>query len=148
MRKEPRLLFGHDAQVAAWVSQRLTEYGGTGFGKCTAIGIFDGDGSRVIAGCVYFDYHEKLQTLGMAIASDSPMFATKGTIRALLHYPFEQLGVFKVWATTLHTNAKAERFLKKVGFVREGILRHQFGPKRHAAFYGLIKPEYLKTYGK
>jgi RimJ/RimL family protein N-acetyltransferase len=147
MRQEPRLLFGYDEDVAKWVSQRLAENGGTGFGKCTAIGIFDGSGSRIIAGCVYFDYQPNAGTIGMAIASESPMFATPGTIRALLHYPFEQIGAFKAWATTLHTNERSQRFLTRVGFVREGILRHQFGQKRHAAFYGLIKPEYLRKYG-
>ncbi len=85
--------------------------------------------------------------MAMSIASESPMFATKGTIRALLHYPFIQQGCQKVWATTLHTNTKAERFLRKVGFVREGILRHQFGHKKHAAFFGLLKSEYLALYG-
>jgi RimJ/RimL family protein N-acetyltransferase len=44
-------------------------------------------------------------------------------------------------------NMKAQRFLKHVGFVREAILRHQFGPKIHGWVYGMTKPEFTARYG-
>jgi RimJ/RimL family protein N-acetyltransferase len=146
MRPEPRLLHGHDEQVAEWVSKTLPDHDGFA-SDVRSIGIFDAGGSRILAGVVYHDYRPAAQTCAMTIASESPMFATKGTIRALLSVPFEQFGCFKVWATTRAGNAKAQRFLSKVGFVREGILRHQFGPKDHAWFYGMTKPEFAKLYG-
>lgn len=146
MRAEPRLLFGHDAQVADWVARTLPDHDGFA-PDVTALGVFDAAGSRVLAGVVYHDYRPTQQTCSMTIASESPMFATRGTIRAMLSVPFEQYGVFKVWVTTRGDNAKAQRFLKKVGFVREAILRHQFGPKIHAWVYGMTKPEFAKMYG-
>lgn len=147
MRPEPRLLFGHDAQVAEWVAARLPDH--TGFDdKVTALGIVDSAGYRVLAGVVYHDFAPVAKTMAMTIASESPLFATRGTIKALLHYPFVQQDCFKVWATTPLTNKRAQRFLSKVGFKREGILRHQFGPKKHAVFFGLLKSEFFSIYGQ
>lgn len=153
MRSQPRLLFGHDKDVAEWVESRLAPagLGHAPRGEFSTIAVFDEARGKVLAGVCYhfFETHDDgTKSMAMTIAADSPMFATRGTIKALLHYPFEQLGCFKVWATTIHTNERAQRFLKGVGFVREGILRHQFGYKRHAAFWGLTKPEYLSRYGK
>lgn len=149
MRPEPKLLFGHDAQVAEWVSRSLRQYGRhRGFDPdCQAIGVFDGAGTRLLAGVVYHDYYDDEEICAMTIASESPMFATKGTIRALLSVPFEQFKCFKVWASTRSDNARAQRFLSKVGFKREAILRHQFGPKIHAWVYGMTKPEFTARYG-
>ena len=145
MRAEPTLLFGYDADVAAWVARSLPNHNGFA-PESKALGVFDAAGARILAGVVYHDYQPHEQTCSMTIASESPMFATRGTIRAMLSVPFEQYGVFKVWVSTRADNAKAQRFLAKVGFVREAILRHQFGPKIHAWVYGMTKPEFIKKY--
>jgi len=145
MRPEPRLLTGHDEQVAEWVSRTLPDHDGFA-PDVRALGVFNAAGSRIIAGVVYHDYQPRAKTCGMTIASESPMFATRGTIRAMLSVPFEQFGCFKVCAMTRADNVKAQRFLKNVGFVREAILRHQFGPKIHAWFYGMTKPEFDKQF--
>ncbi len=146
MRPEPILLHGHDEQVAEWVSKSLPDHDGFN-GDIRALGVFDGAGSRILAGVVYHDFAPKPRTCSMTIASESPMFATRGTIRAMLSVPFEQFECFKVWVTTRADNTRSHRFLSKVGFTREAILRHQFGPKAHAWFYGMTKPEFARKYG-
>ncbi len=146
MRPEPRLLIGHDEQVAEWVSRTLPDHGGFA-PDVRAMGVFDASGSRILAGVVYHDYQPRFRSCAMSIASESPMFATRGTIRAMLSVPFEQYDCFKVNAMTRADNMKAQRFLKHVGFVREAILRHQFGPKIHGWVYGMTKPEFTARYG-
>lgn len=146
MRPEPILLTGHDEQVAEWVSKSIPDHDGFS-PEVKAMAVFDAEGTRIIAGVVYHDYKPRERTCAMTIASESPMFATRGTIRAMLSVPFDQFDCFKVCAMTRADNTRAQRFLKKVGFVREAILRHQFGPKLHGWVYGMTKPEFAKKYG-
>jgi RimJ/RimL family protein N-acetyltransferase len=146
MRAEPILLHGHDEQVAEWVSKTLPDHDGFA-SDVRAIGIFDAGGSRILAGVVYHDYHARSQMCGMTIASESPMFATRGTIRALMSVPFEQFGCFKVCAITRADNKKARKFLEHVGFIREVPLRHHFGRKRHGWLYSMTLPEYRRKFG-
>jgi RimJ/RimL family protein N-acetyltransferase len=145
MRREPTLLFGHSELVAQWVLERIPDV--QTFGKCEAIGVGNADTGRLYAGVVYHDYQAAFETINMSIASISPMFATRGTVRALLHYPFEQLGCNLVAAVARSTNAKSIKFLARVGFKRDGILRHRFGQGVHAVTFSMTRNEFRKIYG-
>ena len=65
---------------------------------------------------------------------------------AILRYPFVQLAVNKCWTAIPHDNERAIRFNKGIGFKQEAVLRHQFGPKRHAAICSMMRGEYLRRY--
>lgn len=151
MRREPTLLFGHSELVAQWVLERIPDV--QTFGKCEAIGVGNAETGRLYAGVVYHDYQAAFETINMSIASISPMFATRGTIRALLHYPFEQMGCNLVAAVARSTNEKSIRFLMGtgkrpgVGFKRDGILRHRFGQGVHAVTFSMTRNEFRKIYG-
>lgn len=145
MPRTPKLLLGHDAQVAQWVLERIPHV--TDFGACTAIGIGSEQTGTLYAGVVYNDYQPLYGTIQASIASVSPLWATPGTIKALLHYPFEQIGVELLWAVTRSDNAKARNFLSKIEFKQEAILRHRFGKGVHAVSYSMTATEYRRHYG-
>src|SRR5215831_21209947 len=93
------LIFGHDKALAYWCSRRIPHVGDVGFGPCVAIGVASGPNSedRLLAVAVYHEWSEAAGTIQISFAAASPRWATRQTIGRLLFYPFEQLGVRKVW---------------------------------------------------
>jgi RimJ/RimL family protein N-acetyltransferase len=142
----PTLLFGHDQSVADWVAERIPNVSGGGFKDCTAIGVV-GSGGKPLAGVVYHDYQPEFGTIQISMASDSPVWAQKGIIRALLHYPFIQLGAFKAWIAVALDNKHGLKTFQHIGFRREAVLAHQFGRRRHAVILRMLQPDYIKMYG-
>lgn len=139
------LLFDRDAEIAAWVAERIPHVGSRGFGPCTAIGVVSGD--QLIAGVVYHEYQPDFETIELSMAAENPMWARKMTICGLLAHPFIQLGVYKVWTATPIDNKAALRVNEHIGFKREGVLAHHFGRKRHAVICRMLQPDYRRIYG-
>lgn len=141
----PTLIYGHDAAVAQWVAQHIPDVLDDGFsGPVAAIGIAT---DHLIGGMVYHDYQPKFGTIQLSMAATSPIWARWPIIHALLSYPFDQLGCFKVWTATAADNEKALKVNTHVGFTREAILAHQLGHKRHAVIMRMLRPDYLRKYG-
>ena len=141
------LYFGHDEGVAAWVANRIPHMQGGTFGPCRAIAVLT-DNGKMIAGVVYHDFQLYAQTVQLSMAADSPLWARKPVIAGLLHYPFEQLGVFKVWTATPEANDKALKVNKHIGFRKEAMLAHHFGKGNHAVICRMLRPEFKKLYGE
>jgi RimJ/RimL family protein N-acetyltransferase len=141
-----RLIFGQDEAVARWVGSYIPHMGAT-IKDFSAIGVADANG-RPVAGVIYHDFIRDYGTIQLSMAATSPRWAQKGIIKALLHYPFEQLGCNKVWTATPHTNERAIRFNRGLGFKQEGVLRHQFGKGVHAVVCGLLRNEYRTLFVK
>jgi RimJ/RimL family protein N-acetyltransferase len=137
------LAFGFDEQIAAWVAERIPHVRGGSFGPCAAIGVISN--GKLLAGIVYHDYQAD-QTIQLSMAADNPMWARRSIIAGLLHYPFEQLGVYKVWTMTPLAGEAALRVNYHIGFKREAVLRHQFGKKSHGVVCSMIKPEWQKLW--
>lgn len=134
-----KLIFGEDKAVAEWVARRLP--GAGGFGVCTAIGVAYKD--KPIAGVVYDQYNETFGTLMISIAADNPRWAQRGIILALMHYPFEQLQVRKLWSVVASSNYRAIKLNKGIGFRQEAILARHFG-KDHAVVMRMFRNDYQK----
>ena len=132
-----KLLFGQDAAVAAWVAARIP-HASTGFGQCFAIGVVDDTGIR--AGVVFHAWTPGNCEISMA--ADTPRWAQRGLIRAMLHYPFEQQACRRVTVVIPHDGARAIRFCAGLGFVREGVVRHLYAEKRHGVVMGLLRKDY------
>ena len=135
------LIFGHDGEIAQWVADRIPHVK-TSFGPCSSIGV--AACGRLIAGIVYHDYQPGHGTIQISMAAESPLWARRPTIAALLHYPFRQLKVFKVWTAIPVDNTPAIKVNEHIGFKREAILAHHFGRKRHCAIYRLLEPDYAR----
>lgn len=136
---------GHDEAISQWVAERIPHVGEGGFGPCAALAVVGRD--KVLAGVVYHDYQPDHGTIQLSMAADSPMWAKRSNIKALLSYPFEQLGVFKVWTATPIDNTRAIVVNEHIGLKREATLAHHFGHKRHAVICRMLRPEYTRLYG-
>lgn len=108
----------------------------TGFGDSAAIGVCRG--TEFIAGIVYYCYRHP--NIEMAIASTTPKWATKTTLRAAFDFPFNQLGCNRVTALVDIDAAATRRFDERLGFVQEGILREAH-PNGDAVVMGMLKNE-------
>lgn len=139
-----KLAFGFDREIAGWVTERLPHV--NDFGDCRAIGVISG--GQLIAGVVYNEYQEQYGTIAVSVAADTPRWAAKGIIRAMLHYPFQQLNVNKVWSAMMHTNERAIRFNKGLGFTQEAVLKDHFGIGQHAVITRMLKSDFTRRYGK
>jgi RimJ/RimL family protein N-acetyltransferase len=139
-----RLIFDQSERVAAWVVANIPHMAGWGdFGACKAIGVVD-DHGQAIAGAVFHDYQPKYKTVQLSMAATSPRWATRGNIYWILRYPFEEIGINKVWTATSHLNERALRFNEGIGFKREAVLAHHFGHKQHAVICRMFRSDYAR----
>ena len=143
--REPTLLGGHDEHVAKWVADRIPH--AHDFGPAVAIGIGDEARGKIYAGVVFHGYQREYRNIQLSMAADSPMWATRATIKSLLDYPFGQLGVWMVWTCTPIENARALKVNEHIGFKRKPIVPHVYGPKKHAVICQMTAPEFARLYG-
>lgn len=134
------LIFGRDAEVAAWVARQIPHVGEAGFGPCRAIAVVNG--AKPLAAIVYHDFDPKHGVCQISMASTSRLWAQPQTVCDLLAVPFLQYRCRKVWTCIPSDNAGAIRFNYGIGMVREAVLRHHFGHKRAAWVFGMMACEY------
>ena len=130
------LVYGHDDQIAEWVSIKL---GGVYFENFKAIGVIENN--ELIAGVVYNNYHEKPPMIEASIASINPKWATKSNLRAFFAYPFTQLNVNRLQAGCSRKSKKNKRFLARLGFQFEGYAREAYLNGIDAAVFSMLKNE-------
>lgn len=130
-----QLIVGESAYFANWAAQHLDTPIDTTM--CHAIGIMDG--ANIIGSVVYSHYYG--HDMQMTIATVSPRWCTRGVLRALFDYPFNQLGCARVTAVTTKRNKAARKLLGRLGFVLEGVLRNGYDGRRHALVYGLLRDD-------
>lgn len=93
----------------------------------------------------FHEWQPDHRTVQFSIAAWSPMWARPAIIAEFLRYAFEGLGVYKIWTSTPADNTPAIKVNKHIGFTREAILRHQYGPKRHAVIMSMTSPEWKRS---
>lgn len=129
-----KVLLGYDKEVAEWVRQRLAM--DSGFGECAAIGVVLT--GKLIAGVVYHNYRHP--NIEVSIASISPRWATKTTLKLLFDYPFNQLNCKRITGLVDSENQPVRAFDERLGFIHEGTLREAH-PNGDAEIYGMLKHE-------
>ena len=119
--------------MVEWVVSRIDDFGPlTG---CEGIGF--ASSGRIVAGAVYNNFRG--HDIQLSFASEDPRWATKGNIRAVFHYPFEQLGCVRVTAITSKANRRARRLIEGVGFKMEGVHPKAWDGRQTAISYGIAK---------
>lgn len=138
------LIHGPDVSdaLAKWAAARIPHVGDAGFGPCQAVGIASSPSmSAQLYGVVIFhDWQEQARTVQLSTAAESPRWVWG--VKPLMRYAFDQLRAFKIFTATPQDNERALRWNAGIGFKREAVLRHQFGPGRHGVIYSMIEPEY------
>lgn len=133
--------------LAAWAAGKIAHVGPAGFGPCWAIGIVRHNALAAVV--VYHDWQRAAGTAQVSVAAETPAWASRAVIRALLGATFGgALGapIRKVWAVMPHTSARALRFNRGIGFKQEAILRHHFAPGIHAVISSMLDREFARRY--
>lgn len=134
------LVYGYNRDITGWVYKQL------GFGTVSdddkAIGIVVDD--TLIGGVVYNDFRlgkDGPLSIEMSIATVDKRWINRNNLNALFAYPFIQLNVKRVQATTRADNAAVCRFLARLGFTFEGIGREAHPLGGDVAVYSMLQPE-------
>lgn len=130
-----RLIYGHDEAVARWV-QEHAPHAENGFRDFIAIGV-ERDGA-LIAGWVFNEYRG--HSIHVSMASTTPLWASRRTLRAIFTYPFVELPCKRLTAYTGARMVDVRRFLERLGFVQEGVVRHGFADD-DCVIYGMLREE-------
>lgn len=111
------IILGCDEVLAQWAEQRVPELGS--FARpLVAIGAQDCSG-QIMAVAIYNEYRG--HDISISLVTDTPRWATKGTIRAFLAYPFLQLGCARITAFQRKTHKRARKLVEGLGFKLEGV---------------------------
>lgn len=112
------------------------------------LGIFLNDGT--VVGDVALQDIDKLNrscTLGMGFSKME--YRGKGygreSARLILKYGFHNMGLWRIWASTLGPNIAAQKSLEGLGFMREGIKRQAVyfcGEYVDELHYGMLRHEF------
>jgi RimJ/RimL family protein N-acetyltransferase len=105
------------------------------FGPVTAIGI-ERNG-QVVAGAVFGFYTGT--DIEITIAAE-PRYFTRGFMRAMAHYVYQQSGCIR--ASFMTELPHVVTVLRKAGAAIEGVKRNAYGPGRDGVMLGLLKEEW------
>jgi RimJ/RimL family protein N-acetyltransferase len=130
------LIFSRDEELAQWAEEVYPDCAPLAR-PLTAIGVASSEGA-LLAVAIYhnFRYHDIEITF---VTSTPSRWATKATVRSLLHYPFYQLGVKRMSAITKKSNKKARNLLEAFGFRLEGVHPFADNGTGAACSYGLYR---------
>lgn len=117
-----RLIFGHDAEVAAWVSEKVGYLISPPF---VAIGATK-DGQSLCGGAVFNNWNGA--NIEITLASDSAL--TRGTIRGVYDYVFNQSKATRVTAHTRRSNKAMRELFPRLGFTFESVAKRFYGPRK------------------
>lgn len=136
------LVYGHDEYVANWVAERL-RLRPYEKGLFRAIGVTDNH--QLIAGIVYnnfiLDSKGRPLLIEMTIASVDKHWCTRHNLKELFAYPFIHLGVKRVQATCSRKAKRVRKFLQRLGFRLEGIMREGCPTGGDAAHFSMLHNE-------
>ena len=127
-----------------WIAERIPAMGkGYQWQMASAVGVVAR--GKIIAGMAVHGFLPHYKSCELTFAADSPLWATKQTIRALMKWPFEQLGCERVMCVISSSHTRAIRINEGLGFRHEGTLRQGCRPD-DAVIYGLLRedsPEWM-----
>lgn len=119
-----------------WVGDRI---GIKEFGPHETMGlIVDG---VIKVGLVWCDYKPDIPSISMCLAIDDFRHITKGVMRSVFSYAFDELKVRRVTNTCSIENRKAIAINLRAGMVKEGILRKAYPDGSDMVIFGMLKDE-------
>jgi RimJ/RimL family protein N-acetyltransferase len=127
------LLFNCDKELARWAGERLGMHIAE---PNTSIGV--AHKGHIVAVAVFNNFRPP--NIEITFVTSSPRWATKNAVRAILRYPFLELGCKRVTAIIEATNQPARAFLCRLGFKLEGIHPDVF-PSGAAETYGMLRQD-------
>lgn len=128
-----------DDQMLEWIARRIPAMGaGYEWQKARAIGLVAK--GKIIAGMAIHTFLPHYKSCELTFAADSPLWATRQSIGAMIKWPFIQLGCDRVMCVIASSNKRAIRINEGLGFKLEGTCRRGCLPD-DALIYGLLREE-------
>lgn len=130
------VLYGADAQVTEWVSERVPVMGGRVLGNAAAaLGVVRQD--RIAAGIVFQNYRPGVD-VEVSLAADNAAWAHPAILGRLFSYPFAQLGVARITCIVGRKNKRCRKLCEGLGWRLEGVARLAYDGKEDACIYGML----------
>lgn len=121
--------------IARWMSDRIKEPVPAIF---EALAVMQDD--KLVAGILYYNYFG--ESINLSLAADTPKAANKTIFKAMLGYPFKQLGCKRVNALIRKRNTRSRKLAEGLGFKLEGVLRKATPDGKDLCIYGLLDTEF------
>jgi len=137
-----QLVFNRDEELIRWAEATYPECAPI-VGPVTTIGIVSSEG-EIMAVAFYNNYRQNHGDIEISLVAATPRWATPGNIRALLHYPFVQLGVQRLTAHTTKANKRFRKILEHYGARLEGVHPYWHLGKQTGVSYGLYRDVAMK----
>lgn len=138
------IVYDVDGSIAQWTANLLPDF--SNVSQSLTFGIFKE--KKLIAGSIYNNYHPGVD-IQWTLASISPAWCSRRVLKEILGYPFFMMGdgknVKRISTVTSCANDRSLDAQRRVGFVREGILRDGLC-SGDAIIASLTKNEYLERY--
>ena len=128
------LSFSQDLVYRIWLCKKL-DMPTLDIGCKTIASVRDGR----ILGVVAYQYFNGIDC-HMLVAGEGK-WLDRDKLRVFFSYPFNQMGCRRVTALCRDTNDKARRFVEKLGWTEEGVLRSYFDDGADCIIYGMLKEE-------
>ena len=112
------VVFGKDAEVSAWVQDRIEGY--VVSGGYRAVGVVNR--GNLVAGVVFENWNGIHIEAAIAAASGAG-WASRKTLRTLFAYPFNYLNCKAISVSVASTNILSLNLAAKLGFEPEAIIR-------------------------
>lgn len=132
------IVAGLREDVGLWMLQQLPDVLDLP-GGYEAIGVARGD--RLVGGCLFSDFKPWPGGGDIQIWAAGHGWLSRRIIKAMLGYPFGQLGCHRVTAITAKKNRRARRLLEALGFRLEGVARQGLGLRKDACIYAMQREE-------
>ena len=102
--------------------------------------------NKLTAVIVFLNYRRESMEFHLTVA---PGGVSIGEIRALFAYPFEQIGVLRLWCVIRRNNKPARLGAERLGFKVIGVLNDEFGPGKDGILYSMRRKDcaWLKRKG-
>lgn len=125
--------------LSKWAERRLEV---EDFGLCKTIGVMCDD--EIVAVAVFNQWRHP--NIEISFVTSDRRWATPEAVRAILRYPFVQLGCKRITSTTEAKNQRARAFLCRLGFREEGYHPDAL-PNGDAVTYGLLARDAARWIG-
>jgi RimJ/RimL family protein N-acetyltransferase len=102
-------------------AERIASEAGISFNPVTDITIARSENGELLGGVIFKDYTGRSITIH--VAAFNPRWINPDMLWITFHYPFEQLGVQKIFGQVCVKNSRALEFDRKLGFKEEAIIR-------------------------
>lgn len=128
-----RVLLYADDLVARWMADQT---GQEIIPPYTAFGVLAPNG-QFCGAMIFNDLNEG----SVEVSLYAPGRISRGLLRIAAQYAFEQNGCRRITARTRASNLRVRRFIERVGFRQEGVLRSYYSDGDDAILFGMLRTE-------